>query len=199
MPLEAIASFLIWIAIIPASYSFYAHHLPMTACVIAAFIIAAIGAALIRPQDFSLSTFSVVAPVGITYAVAGVVTKLVIPAQDVLPSVLTYVFFNFVLMSVVIGLIMLLRREVTPALFAQKVLKAGTLSGAFTALSLTTFVASVVLAPNPGYVSLLAMLLPVWLLFLHKATGIEDHVRAPAALALVIGIALLIVASQPPL
>jgi hypothetical protein len=199
MPLEAIAAFLIWIAISPLAYEDYMHHLGMSAAVIGSFVLAIIGAVRIRPQDFSLETFAVVAPVGITYAVAGVVTKVVVPEYNVLPSVLTYVFFNFVLMAAVIGLIIVFRGQATPKIFDQKLLKAGTLSGAFTAIAYTTFVAAVVLSPNPGYVSLIAMMLPVWMLFLHRATGTEDHAKSSAALALVTGIALLVLATQPPM
>jgi hypothetical protein len=198
MPLEAVAAFLIWVSITTEAYTLLSHDMIMTGMVIAAFIVATMGAARIRPQDFSLATFSVVAPVGITYAVAGVVTKMVVPTADLLPSVLTYVFFNFVLMSVVIGVIVLCRGEATPKLFDHKLLKAGTLAGAFTVVSHVTFVAAIVLSPNPGYVSLIAMLLPVWLLFLHRAARVEDHARSGAALMLVFGVALLVLASWIP-
>jgi len=194
MPLEAIAAFLIWIAAMPVVYYYHADNLGVTLAVLGAFVLATIGILKIRSQDITLQTFSIVAPIGITYAVAGVVTKLVMPEQDVLPAAMAFVLINYLVAVFVLGLVLVVKKKISKEMTNRRLIRAGVITGIFTTIAYTTFVGSVALAPNPGYVSLIAMLLPVWMIVFHKLVGAEDTSHRGAALMLVGAVALLIAA-----
>ena len=194
MPLEAICALLIWIAVMPAAFDHYSENMIMTAFVIAAFIIGTLAMCKVRPQDISLSTFSVVAPVGITYAVAGVVTKLVMPETDIFLTAVTFAFVNYAITAFAIGLVLGVKKKPLGKLSDGKLMNAGVVAGGFSVIAYTTFVASVALAPNPGYVSLLAMLLPVWMILFHKMVGEKDKSNRMAAFFIAVAALLLVFA-----
>lgn len=196
MPLEAVAATIIWVLVMPDAFSLHTHNLLMSAGVVVAMVLTALGMMKIRGSDISWNTFLVVAPVGVTYALAGIATKIVMPDVMIIPTVLTYSFVSFSVMALVLGLTMLLKKKVTRELVSKQTLKGGLLTGAFSVVASLSFVASVAMAPNPGYTSMLAMLLPVWLFVFHKALGIEDRANPWAAALLCGGVILLIVVTS---
>lgn len=196
MPLEAWGALLLWVAVTPAAFYRYAGNPVMTLFVLAAFAVAAAAIVKIRPQDIGVETLSAVAPVGVSYAVAGIVTKLVVPEAYAVPAALAYVFIGFAVTAAVTGLALFLFREAAEGRKKPggKALRAGIVAGAFAAMAQTTFVGSVALAPNPGYTSLLAMLLPVWLAALHRVARVQDGTGGGAAFMLVLAVVILVVA-----
>ncbi len=192
MALEALCAAVLWVLIHPESFATYQEQPVITLAIVLALTLMIVGMLKIRPSDISWATFAVVAPVGMTYAIAGVTTKIVIPATQVVPTILTYVFVSFAVMTAALGAGLLLKRKADAAMRALPTLKAGFLTGLFSAAAYTTFVCSVVLSPNPGYTSALAMLLPVWLFLFHRAFGVEDRANPLAALALVAGAVMLV-------
>lgn len=193
IPLEAVASALIWVAVMPRMLDYYAASPLMTLGVVCAFILASASLFFLRETDMSWSSLLVVAPVGVTYAVAGIVTKLVIPVAQIVPAVLSFVLMNYVVMTLVIGGFMLLRGKVDAGLYAPPMIRAGLLTGLFSALAYLTFVLSVVYAPNPGYTSLLGALIPVWLMWYHEMRFIEDRAKPFAGALIVAAVILLVV------
>ncbi len=195
IPIEAIAAALIWVAITPYMLDFYASDPVMTVSVVCAFAFTTVALFYLRTIDFSWQALIVVAPVGMTYAIAGVVTKIVIPQASLIPAALSFVLMNYVVMTLVMGVFLLLKGKATPSLYAAPTIKAGLLTGLFATMAYLTFVVSVVFAPNPGYTSLLAALVPVWLMWYHELRYIEDKARPVAGLLIVAAIVLLITAS----
>ncbi len=192
MPLEAIAACLIWILIVPDVFQAHVDDLWMSAVVVLALLLSTAALLRIRPSDINWTTFSVVAPVGVTYAVAGVVTKIVMPEENVLPVALSYVLVSYVVMACAMGVVLLLKKKAGPDLMKTDLIRAGLLTGVFSGMAYATFVSSVALAPNPGYTSAMAMLLPVWLVVLHKITGVKDQANPLAALLIAFSLFVLV-------
>ena len=192
MPLEALTATIIWVLVMPATLELHSDNLLLSAGVITAFALATFGMARIRNSDISWATFLIVAPVGVTYAISGIATKMAMPETLVIQNVLTYSFVSFAVMTFVLGIVLLAKKKASRAMLEARSLKAGLLTGAFSVVGSLSFVASVAMAPNPGYTSMMAMMLPVWLMIFHRALGIEDRANKLAALMLIAGTALLI-------
>lgn len=195
IPLEAITAVLVWIVVTPYMIDHYLDDMVMTVGVVSAFVLAFVALFFLRPTDFSWQSFIVVAPVSITYAVAGVVTKLVIPAAQLVPAALSFVLMNFVIMTIVMGIFLLLKGKANSGMYALPMIKAGALTGVFSTLAYLTFVVSVVYAPNPGYTSLLAVLVPVWLMWYHELRLVEDRAKPLAGLLIVASVIILIIST----
>lgn len=192
IPIEAIAAALIWVAVTPYMIDYYAQNPVMTVSVVSAFALTTVALFFLRTTDITPETLIVVAPVGVTYAVAGVVTKMVVPGAALVPAALSFVLMNFVVMTVVIGVYLLIKGKADSGLYSKPMVKAGSMTGLFSALAYLTFIVSVVYAPNPGYTSLMAALVPVWLMWYHELRLIEDRAKPLAGLLIVASIILLI-------
>jgi hypothetical protein len=197
MPLEAISATLIWMLVV-ARQSLWSTSDPLTsACTMIGFVVATVAIILLRPNDVNFRTFALAAPLGITYAVAGIVTKAVMPLGKLaFPAALTYAAVSFAIMTVVLGLAAFLTSQISRDIVSTaRAMEASLLTGLVSVCAYVAFVTSVALAPNPGYTSLLAFLLPVWLWGWHIALGVEDRAHPVAALFIVIGVAILITAA----
>lgn len=193
MPLEALTATIIWVLVMPAALELHTHNILLSAGVVVAFTLSTYGMARIRQSDVSWSTFLIVAPVGVTYAISGIATKIVMPETLIIPSVLTYSFVSFAVMTFVLGIVLLLKKKTSKVMLESRVLRGGLLTGAFSVVGSLSFVTSVAMAPNPGYTSMMAMMLPVWLMLFHKALRIEDRANPVAAGLLATGVVILIV------
>lgn len=193
MPLEALTATIVWVLVMPAALEIHTHNLLLSAGVVVAFALASFGMARIRQSDVSWNTFLIVAPVGVTYAVSGIATKIVMPETMIIPTVLTYSFVSFAVMTFVLGTVLLAKKKVSREMLDKRNLRGGILTGAFSVVGSLSFVASVAMAPNPGYTSMMAMMLPVWLMLFHKALGVEDRANKLAASMLALGVVLLII------
>ena len=192
MPLEALTATIVWVLVMPAALELHTHNLLLSAGVVLAFALATFGMARIRESDVSWATFLIVAPVGVTYALSGIATKIVMPEVMIITTVLTYSFVCFFTMTLVLGFVLLLKKKASTAMLEKRTLRAGLLTGVFSVVGSLSFVASVAMAPNPGYTSMMAMLLPVWLMLFHKAMRVEDRAQPMAASMLVAGAVILI-------
>ena len=197
IPIEALAAFIMWIVITPYAYAHYIDNPLVTACVVGSFSITAAALYYVRNTDLSWESLAVVAPVGITFAVAAVVTKLVIPTDpdQVIAACLAFVLVNYTVMSLVLGVFLLLKKKTGPEMLKPPMLKASALTGVCAMLAYTSFVLSVVYAPNPGYTSILAALVPVWLMWYHEIRFIPDKANPMAGFMIAAAIALLLVAT----
>lgn len=192
MPLEALTATVIWVLVMPAAMELHLQNIMLSLGVVLALGLTSLGMARIRQSDVSWPTFLIVAPVGVTYAVSGIATKIVMPETDIIPAVLTFSLVGFATMTVVLGMVMLAKKKLNREMMTRHALRGGLLTGAFSVVGSLCFVASVAMAPNPGYVSIMAMMLPVWLLLFHKVMKVEDRATPWAAGMLTVGVVLLV-------
>jgi hypothetical protein len=195
MPLEALIGYLIWVALMPGHFRAYDQDMLHIAGIAIAFILASFAMLYLRPHDAKLRTFMVVAPVGFTYAIAGVVTKMIMPMVDILPMALSYALVNFTVMAAMTGLALITQKKFD-GLGTRECLSGGLLGGAFSAGGYMAFIMAIIHARNPGYVSMVAMLLPVWLMLWHKARRQEDTASPMAAFIILISVVMLVLAAM---
>lgn len=195
VPFEALGAFAIWMAVHPDALASYENNALSLVALFASFVIAIFGLMLLRRHDINRRTLMVMAPVAVTYAVAGVVTKVVVPFESFIPALLSFVLVNYVVMTVAMGMVLLVKRKVDDTMTSKNTLIAGALTGMLGLMGYATFVAAVVMAPNPGYVSLTAVLVPVWLFMYHHAKHREDHSSAAAALLIILSVVMLVFAT----
>lgn len=193
LPFEAFAAGVLWVAIGPPELlqAYTAHPLVLGAMVLA-FVLCTASILTIRDVDISWQSFAMVAPVGCTLAIAAVVTKMVLPHQMVMPQVLTFVFINYVMMTIFVGLYLLAKGRITGALFRPQMVKAGGYAGVFALLGYLSYVTALAYAPNPGFVSMMAMMVPVWLMAYHKTAAVKDSSSVISGLMLGFGILILL-------
>jgi len=198
VPLEAIAAMIIWVIVTPYMLETYINDTLMTVSVTLAFAFSSYALFRIRTNDVDWKTFLIAAPIGITYAVAGVVTKIVMTdyGDMVVQAALSYVMVIFSIMTVVMGLAALVKKKTGTEFSSVRTVSTGMVAGLFAVLGYGTFVVSVSYAPNPGYTSMLAMLVPVWILTWHGFLRMDDKASPLAALFIVISMLLLIVSSH---
>lgn len=189
MPVEALTSFCLWLLIAPSSAAVFAHN-PAAAGVLAlSFCAAAAALYRIRPLRPGVRAFAFALPVGISYAVAGNVTKSMVFSTAVLPLSFAYAIVNFAVMTAVMVLWLAFKKKLDTGLAGRDVLSAGLLSGLSSAIGYTCFVAGVSLAYNPGFTSVLAMLLPVWCLVWHRLRKMPDTASPVRAVLLALALA----------
>lgn len=197
IPFEALGAFLIWLAVDPDAWAFYAGKPLALVSLGMAFAIAVFGLLMLRGHDVNRRTIMVMAPVALTCAVAGVVTKVVIPTgESLIPALLSFVMVNYIVMTITMGVVLLVKRRATAVMHSSRALQAGFMTGMLSLMGYATFVAAVVMAPNPGYVSMTGVLVPVWLFMYHHAQHREDHSSAVAALLIITSVLVLVIASQ---
>ncbi len=193
MPIEALAACLLWFAVGPPEMLTEYLTNPILSGGLALAFLLCVGSILtIRKSDITLQSFMVVAPVGCTFAVGAVVTKMVMPEDMVIPSALTFVFINYVITTVVVGIYALFKGKVTADIFDAKVVKAGVYAGVFAMLGYLSFITALAYSPNPGFVSLMAMMVPVWLLAYHKTADVQDNANWISGAMMVLGLGILV-------
>lgn len=193
MPIEALAGFGIWFLIahsLPFAHSYSAVTLGGIA---ASYIIATVALLKIRRHDINWRTIAIMAPVGLTYAVIGAVMKMIVPPDRVFETAIVYAYLHFVIMASFHGMVLLVRGKDMPEKVTRGILGNGLLTACFSLLAYIAFIVAVTMAPNPGYISLLTMMMPVWLIIWHRLRGTEDDSKPLAALAIVLAVVLLLV------
>jgi len=192
VPIEAVAATLIWLA---AGGSLAASGLadPVSALLIAlAFVLGISGLLRLRSHDVrSVTIMLVCVAIGLTYATSGIGAKIIINHAAPLEGAVSFLSGAHVAMVLVLGLACIVKGKADRAIFNRKLVLTGLISGILGAAAYMTFIMSVVMAPNPGYISLLAMLIPVWLMIFHKLTGRPEAANPLSALLLIAGVALL--------
>jgi hypothetical protein len=185
IPIEAFAAFSIWVFLMPSIMHYYMDNLLMTGMVVASMAVLTIAMFAMRRVDLTRETFFVVLPLGVTYAVAGIATKMIVPQAYLLPATISFLFINYAVMMVVVGAFAAAKGKMTKEMFLPKTIKAGLFTGIFSALAYMSFIMAVVHAMNPAYVSILAAMVPVWLMVYHKMRGAPDAGKPVYALFIV--------------
>ena len=186
MPFEAVFAFLLWLAVAPSSRtSFFADPLQIMSVGLS-FVLAVVALSLMRRADCNWQRFGLAVVLGATIAISSVVMKLVLPAGQFDMAALTFVFVHILSILLVLAPAMARNGRLSmpkPAgIHALRIV----LSGIGLLGSQVMFIAALIYAPNPGYVIFTAMLLPVWLMGLHKLRHAEENASPVAALLLVI-------------
>jgi len=197
LPVEAFAMFFLWIALKPTLIGDYMASPVATATIGASMILASVSLFFLRRNDVGWSTFWSIAPIGLLYAVAGVLCKNIIDPDNFISSLLAYTFVFYVSLTVQMAAVVALRRRHTVReIFTPQMARAGFIIAVFSVMSCIGLFGGFALAENPGYTAIALMLVPVVLMAWHRATGTQDDASPIAGMGLVIAGALLVWATQ---
>lgn len=192
VPLEAMVAFVIWFFLMPEMMSNYVSDAQGTTMTGLGYVVATVGLMRIRQNDMGWKGFSKIVPGAVALGLSGVLIKMVAPSEMLPHAAFTFVFVSYAIMTLLMGFVLLIRKEATRELLETNLLQAGVLAGVFSASSFVCLIFSLAYASNPAYPVVLVMLVPVWLFLYHKIRKEEDNASPQAAMAIVLGVALLV-------
>jgi len=197
MPVEAFAMFFLWVVLKPALIDSYMASPATTAMIGGSMALATISILFLRQNDIGWKTFWSVVPIGLLYAMAGVLGKNVLDGGAFWSSVLAYTFVFYVSLTVLMFFALaFFRKDVLHEVFSTRVARGGFLAAIFSVVSCIGIFGGFYLAENPGYVAIALMLVPAVLMVWHRLIGVRDDASPIAGMGLVIAGALLVWATR---
>lgn len=140
-----------------------------------------------RKHDVSWSSFKAILPVVVLYSASDILTRLTMGPSDLAEKLIIFMFVMSASSSLGSMLVMPWRPQPQLPLITKALIKSGGWAAFGSTLSQSCFLIALVLAPSPAYVSMVALLAPVWLLIYHRLKGIKDDASPVAGTVLVMG------------
>lgn len=192
IPVEAIAAFMLWYLFTPETEALLLSSASKTALTGLAFVLATVGLLRIRDNDAGWKEFAAILPGAVALGGSAVLIKLVVLPTMLPHAAFTFAFVAYAVMALLMGFVVLIRKEADQAFIDTKLIHAGLMTGIFSASAFVFFIYSLAYAPNPAYPAVLLMTSPVWLWLYHKLKKEEDHANPVFAVMILAGAALLI-------
>jgi hypothetical protein len=192
VPIEVFVAFIIWFFMMPDVLSDLLSSPQKISLLGLGYILSTIGLMRIRKNDMGVAELFAVLPGALSLGAAAVLIKLVIPAYMLPHAAFTFVLISYAIMALLLGFVLLLRKEADKSLFNTELIHAGSLAGIFSASAFICFIYALAYVSNPAYPVILLMLVPVWLMILHKIKKVEDTASPQAAIVIILGAAFLI-------
>ncbi|MFZ2620742.1 MAG: hypothetical protein WAX89_07715 [Alphaproteobacteria bacterium] len=199
MPLEAFVGFGLWFAI-DQNFQTQVLARPYEMLMVGAcFLLVTAAMAGMRRNDASWSAFVMVAPLGILHAVSGVVAKTILMDEGMMPEVNGWqgvVLYVFLLQAFAAGwaaMLNMAQQHRKPTLWLPQGMVLGAfIYGVLGVFGMMAYSYGVIHAPNPGYITAIAMLAPTWLLMWHRLIGYEEEGSPVAGFLMVIAAIILV-------
>jgi drug/metabolite transporter (DMT)-like permease len=186
MPLKALLVFLIWALFNPEARVHYFENIERTLGILACLTIMAGALFAFRRNDVSWYSFKAVLPIVGIYGAFDIFTKLTMPPGNFQANLIVFLFV-MTFSSVVASLLYLpWRPRPELPLMHPKLMRAGGWAAVGGTINQTCFFGALLLGPSPAYVSMVALLTPVWLLAYHRIAGIKDDASPVAGMFVVV-------------
>lgn len=140
-----------------------------------------------RKHDVSWSSLKAVLPVVVLYSMGDLLTRFTLSPGDLAEKLVVFMFVMSASSSICSLLVLHWRPQPELPVVSKALLKYGGWAAFGSTLGQTCYFIALVLAPNPAYVSMVALLAPVWLLIYHRVKGIKDDASPLAGTVLVAG------------
>ncbi len=193
MPLKAVAVFLLWAVIDPVAR----HHVisqPLTTLGVMACLGIMVGAmAEFRKNDVSWSSLRAVMPIVVLYGAADLLTRLVIQPHDLQERLIVFLWLMTSSSALVSLIFWRWRPHAHLPIYTPRLARAGAMAALGGTANQVCFFGALVLGPSPAYVSMVALLAPVWLLFYHRLRGVRDDASPIAGTIMVFAAIILMV------
>ncbi len=196
LPLKMLVAFILWLLVDPFTLQTMLNSPLKLFILIVCFSVLILSMLAVRRNDVSWEAFILVAPIGLMYGVIDVFIKYSFGSYGSLGEFVIYAFIMTATAAVLSAGILAIR----PApkglrLCPPGMLKAAAVCGVLWLFSVISFLAAVVVSPNPGYVCAIQLLVPVILMGYHKVFGIKDEASPRAALAIVAATVVIVLVS----
>ncbi len=186
MPLKAVLVFILWALCIPTAREHYFENWLITLGVILCLGVMALGLFSFRRNDVSWYSLKAVLPIVGLYAAADLFTRLTMPTETLQSSLIVFLFVMTASSALASILCLPWRPQPNLPLSHPKLVRAAGWAAVGGTLNQVCFFAALVLGPSPAYVSMVALLTPVWLLIYHRVKGIPDEASPVAGTAVVL-------------
>lgn len=196
MPLKAILVFIVWAVLNDQARE---HILQNPLIILSVFL--CLGTMVLsmdsmRRNDASWEALIRVMPIVVLYSIGDVMTRIILPAEALGERISVYLF---VVTAVSAGVSMLLipwRPKPHLPLYSPKLMRAAGEAAVSSTLNHIVFLIALSHAPNPAYVSMIALLAPVWLLVYHRLKGVPDNANPWAGTVLVLAAVIMVWATH---
>lgn len=193
MPLKAMLVFVLWMVISSGARDHLLENPVHVLGVVIALAIMVAALYTFRRHDVSWGTLKAVLPIVFLYGAGDILVRLTLD-----PTVLheQLVIFLFVLSATgasVSALLLPWRPQPTLPLVTPSLVRAGGWAAFGSAMNQVCFFIALVNSPNPAYVSMIALLAPVWLLVYHRMANMRDDASPVAGTIVVLAAILLMV------
>jgi hypothetical protein len=191
MPLKAVLVFALWAMFDPIAREHVFHNPLITVGVVAALATMVFALAEFRKNDVSWSSFRAVLPIVVVYAFGDIFARLTITPDQLHARLVIFLFL--VAASSAIGSLLMWPWRPKPELplYTPKLMKDAVRAAMGSTANQVCFFMALVLGPSPAYVSMVALMAPVWLLGYHRWAGIKDDAN-PLAGTIVVAAAILL-------
>lgn len=187
IPMKAIAIFAVWPLIDHQAWVHLTQEQPwqmVTGLVFFAIMVAAINA--MRRNDASWSAIQALWPVILFYTAGDIVARLQLQGSDFNDKLVIYIFVSMLVSALFSACMLPWRPHPEKPILNPRLMQAAGWAAIITMFNHVCFFMGLALAPNPAYVSMIALLAPMWLLVYHRVAGIPDNASPWAGAILVL-------------
>lgn len=188
LPLEVAITYGLWFALYPTTAEIYNYNPMLQNATFLAFCLFSMSLLMIRRNDIGWSAFIAVIPVAIFFAVRTVFSKIALTdiGDDMIGHTLSFTFLIYLGVLPIAGLLLKFNGGFSKTASLPPI-KASIICAFLALLSFVFYMLGVTLAPNPAFITMIFMLVPVWLLLVHILTGVEDDASPWAGMVMIIG------------
>jgi hypothetical protein len=193
MPLKAILVFVVWTLVsVHAREHLMEHSMKVLGVLVCLGVM--VGALFsFRKHDVSWSSFKAVLPIVVLYGAGDILTKSIISPDNLGNELIVFLFVLSAASALVSCLLLPWRPQPQLPLITPLLIKHGGWAAFGSTLNQVCFFIALVLGPSPAYVSMVALLAPVWLLVYHRICGEKDE-ASPVAGTVLVGAAIALMA-----
>jgi drug/metabolite transporter (DMT)-like permease len=186
MPLKALLVFMLWGLFNATAREHYFSNPQKVVGILICLGVMAAALFAFRRNDASWSSLKAVLPIVGIYGAFDIFAKVSMPPGDFQANLI--IFLCVMSLSSVAASVLYLPWRPQPKLplFHPKLMRAGGWAALGGMLNQTCFFAALLLGPSPAYVSMVALLTPVWLLAYHRLMHIPDNASPLAGTVVVI-------------
>lgn len=192
-PLKAVLVFILWAAIDPVARGHVFEKPLVTLGVVGCLATMVMALAQFRHNDVSWNSFRAVLPIVVVYGMGDMLARFAITPDELHERLVVFLFVVALTSSTVSLLIWPWRPKPELPMFTQKLMKDAFRAAMGSTANQVCFFMALVLGPSPAYVSMVALLAPVWLLVYHRWAGIKDDANPVAGTLLVFAAVVLMV------
>ncbi len=185
MPLKAVFVFVLWGILDAEARHHYFSNLDIVLGIVVCLTVMVVALFSFRRHDVSWRSLTAVMPIVGLYGAGDILSRLAIPAADLQSHLIVFLFVMTATSALVSLLYLPWRPRPELPLAHPHLLRAAGWAAFGGTLNQVCFFGALVLGPSPAYVSMVALLAPVWLLFYHRMAHIKDD-ASPVAGTLVV-------------
>lgn len=186
LPLKAVAVFVIWAMLDPASATRYLENPLKVAGILVCLGIMSGALFAFRRNDVSMQSLKAVMPIVLLYTAGDLFARHALTSGDLQQTLVVFLFLMSLSSAVVSVLMLPWRPKPELPLWHPRLLRAAGWASLAGTLNQILFFAALALGKNPAYVSMIALLAPVWLLIYHRVANIPDNASPVAGTAIVL-------------